>query len=282
MVNQKFLDNVQQAVQAALLEDIPNTDITAELISATATATARIVCNQPAVFCGAAWANAAFLSLDNNCHIKWQVKDGAKVKKGSHICTVSGNARALLSAERTALNFLQTLSATASTTLQYVEKISSYPAKILDSRKTIPGLRMAQKYAVTIGGGHNHRQDLSAAFLIKENHILAAGGIAKALAAAKKIAPHKLLEIEVENLDELKQATSASTRADRIMLDNFKLEDIRRAVNDKPYPIDYEASGDITLDNIASVAATKIDYISLGALTKHIQAIDFSMRFINS
>ncbi len=258
-----------------LAEDIGNGDITAQIIAADTYATARIMTREAMVCCGQAWVNAVFKELNTELTIEWQVQEGEWIEADTLLCTLSGLARPLLTGERTALNLLQTLSATATQAKQYAQAVAGTSCKVLDTRKTLPGLRDAQKYAVRCGGCHNHRTGLYDAFLIKENHIMAAGSILKAVKIAREISD-KLLEIEVETMSELEQAIIA--KPDRIMLDNFSLQNLKLAVAKVSGTIELEASGNITLDNIRCIAQTGVDYISIGALTKNIQAVDLSMR----
>ncbi|MEO3864296.1 carboxylating nicotinate-nucleotide diphosphorylase [Rheinheimera fenheensis] len=272
---------LQRAVAAALAEDLgflslEQGDITASLIPATQQASATIITREDCVVCGTAFADEVFRQLGDKVKINWQVKDGDKVSANTVLCKLNGHARLLLTGERTALNFLQLLSATATTTAHYVAFLAGSNTRLLDTRKTIPGLRFAQKYAVTVGGGKNHRIGLYDAFLIKENHIAAAGSIANAVATARQNFPGKPVEVETENLDELKQALDAG--ADIIMLDNFSLADIKQAVTMNAGKAKLEVSGNITSERLTELAATGVDYISSGALTKHVQAIDLSMR----
>jgi len=268
---------VETDVNRALAEDVGSGDLTALLIPATQTARARVITREPAVIAGGPWFDACFRALDLGCAIDWRVNEGATVAAGSVLVELSGNARALLTAERPALNFLQTLSAVATATRPYVEAVRGTHAAILDTRKTLPGLRMAEKYAVRVGGGQNQRVGLYDGILIKENHIAAAGGIAPVLDAAFKLAAGKVgVQIEVESLDELDQALAAG--ASLILLDNFSLDDMRRAVGLAHGRALLEASGNITLDTVRAVAETGVDRISVGSLTKHIRAVDLSMR----
>lgn len=268
---------VETDVNRALTEDVGSGDLTARLIPATQTARARVITREPAVIAGRPWFDACFHALDLGCVIDWRVNEGAPVAAGSVLVELSGNARALLTAERPALNFLQTLSAVATATRPYVEAVRGTRAAILDTRKTLPGLRVAEKYAVRVGGGQNQRAGLYDGILIKENHIAAAGGIAPVLEAAFKLAERKAsVQIEVENLDELEQALAAG--APLILLDNFSLDDMRRAVQATHGRALLEASGNITLDTVRAVAETGVDRISVGSLTKHIRAVDLSMR----
>jgi nicotinate-nucleotide pyrophosphorylase (carboxylating) len=271
------VEKVLTDVARALEEDVGSGDLTALLIPATKTARARVITREPAVIAGQPWFDACFQSLDLGCVIDWQVSDGDQVAAGTVLAEVSGNARALLTAERPALNFLQTLSAVATATHPYVEAVRGTHAAIMDTRKTLPGLRLAEKYAVRVGGGQNQRVGLYDGILIKENHIMAAGGIAPALEAAFKLADGKVsVQIEVENMDELGQALSAG--APLILLDNFSLADMRHAVQVTHGRALLEASGNITLETVRAVAETGVDRISIGSLTKHIRAVDLSMR----
>ena len=267
---------IAKVVTQALAEDIASGDITAELIGADVQARSRIVTREDGILCGTAFALEAFQQIDPSCHVEWAAQDGDAIAADSLVCTLSGPARALLTGERTALNFLQLLSGTASTAGQYAARVAHTGVKLLDTRKTVPGLRLAQKYAVTCGGCYNHRIGLFDAFLIKENHISAAGGIAEAVAAARDVAPDKPVEVEVENEAELEQALTAG--ADRIMLDNFTLEALRDAVSHTAGSADLEASGNVTDETLVAIAETGVDFISIGALTKHVRALDLSMR----
>lgn len=271
-------EDIQRSVAAALAEDIGDGDITAELIPADRQAKARIITREPMIFCGKAWVEAVFAAVDSSVEIGWEVGDGDRVEPNATLFTLSGNARSLLTGERCALNYVQTLSATATVTEQYASKIAHTKANILDTRKTIPGLRLAQKYAVTCGQGNNHRIGLYDAFLIKENHIFACGGIEQAISTAKKNHPGKPVEVEVESMAELEQALAAG--ADIIMLDNFDIEATCKAVALTDGKAKLESSGNITDETLVSVAETGIDFISIGALTKHVQAIDLSMRLV--
>ncbi|PAV47648.1 nicotinate-nucleotide diphosphorylase (carboxylating) [Pseudomonas sp. HAR-UPW-AIA-41] len=269
-------DEIQRNVQLALQEDVGAGDITAQLIPAERVATARVITREAAVLCGSAWVNEVFRQLDPRVVVTWNAQDGDKVSADQTLFTLSGPARALLTGERSALNFVQSLSAVATRCRHYADLVEGTPVKLLDTRKTIPGLRLAQKYAVTCGGCHNHRIGLYDAFLIKENHIAACGGIAQAVASARQIAPGKPVEVEVESLEELKQALDAG--ADIIMLDELSHEDMRTAVQLTAGRAKLEASGGINDSTLRSVAETGVDYISLGTLTKDIKAIDLSMR----
>ncbi len=268
---------VAEDVARALAEDLGSGDATAALVPE-GQAVARIVSKDPipAVLAGAAWAQGCFHALDPDATIAWLICDGERFGEGDTLCTLRGEARALLSAERSALNFLQTLSGTATATALHVAAIAGSGARILDTRKTLPGLRHAQKYAVRAGGGSNHRIGLFDAVLIKENHIAAAGGIAAAVASARRLAPELLVEVEVENLRELEEALSASV--DRIMLDEFGAEDRACAVAMVRGRAQLEVSGNVTLDTIADIARSGVDFISVGAITKHVRAVDLSLR----
>lgn len=270
-------DYITQSTHDALKEDIGTGDITAQLIPEAQQASARVITRQAAIICGTAWVNEVFKQLDENVRITWHVEDGQYVEDGQLLFTLEGAARSILTGERTALNFLQSLSATATTTHHYYQQVAHTDVRLLDTRKTIPGLRLAQKYAVKCGGGHNHRIGLFDAFLIKENHIIAAGGIEAAVRDARKIHQTALLEVEVESLEEMHQAINAGVT--RLLLDNFSLEMMREAVSSKPDDVELEASGNITLETLVPVAETGVDYISIGALTKDLRAIDLSMRF---
>ena len=267
---------IAKLVAQSLAEDIAGGDITSELVDADVRASGRIVTREDGILCGTAFALEAFQQIDTSCRVEWAAQDGEAITADSLICTLSGPARALLTAERTALNFLQLLSGTATTAGQYASRVAHTGVKLLDTRKTVPGLRLAQKYAVTCGGCYNHRIGLFDAFLIKENHISATGGIAEAVATARDVAPDKPVEIEVENEVELEQALTAG--ADRIMLDNFTLEALRDAVAHTAGRAELEASGNVTDETLVAIAATGVDFISIGALTKHVKALDLAMR----
>ena len=263
-------------VRCALREDIGSGDITAQLIPAERLAHATVITREPAVVCGTAWVDAVFRQLDPRVAVHWQVADGERADANQALFHLEGPARALLSGERSALNFLQTLSAVATRCRHFADLVAGTRVKLLDTRKTLPGLRLAQKYAVTQGGCHNHRIGLYDVFLIKENHIAACGGIAQAVTAAHRIAPGKLVEVEVENLDELREALEAG--ADIVMLDELSLDDMRTAVALTAGRAKLEASGDINESTLRSIAETGVDYISIGSLTKDVKAIDLSMR----
>jgi len=266
---------VADDVRRALAEDLGGGDATAALVPERVVE-AAIVAREAAVLCGAAWAEACFRALDPAVLVEWRHADGTRVPAGATLCRLRGQARALLSAERSALNFLQTLSGTATTTAAYVAAVAGTGAAILDTRKTVPGLRLAQKYAVRCGGGRNHRMGLYDAILVKENHIAAAGSIAAAVARARQLAPGLFLEVEVEGLDELAQALAAGV--DRVLLDDFAPELLREAVQLAAGRCPLEVSGGVDLARVRGIAETGVDCISIGALTKHVRAIDLSMR----
>lgn len=268
---------IEENVFNALKEDIGEGDITAELIPHGNISLATVISREPCVFCGLDWFEETYRQLDEAILIDWCVKDGDTLSPDQIICTISGSSQHILSGERAALNFAQTLSATATLSAQYADRVADTKAKVLDTRKTIPGLRMAQKYAVSCGGCENHRLGLYDAFLIKENHINACAGIKNAVDQARFHNPELKVEVEVENLDELQQAIDAG--ADRVLLDNFDIDTLKQAVKVCEGKIITEASGNITLESINQVAQTGVNYISTGALTKDIKAIDLSMRF---
>jgi nicotinate-nucleotide pyrophosphorylase (carboxylating) len=269
---------VERDVNAALAEDVGGGDVSAMLLPEPAAARAVVICRQEAVICGQAWFEACFRRFDANVTVSWHVAEGAKVGPGTRVCEIHGKTRALLTGERTALNFLQTLSAVATMTRRYVDAVQGTRAKILDTRKTLPGLRLALKYAVRTGGGANHRMGLYDAILIKENHIAAAGGIEPVMAAARKSATGAVwIQIEVENLSQLKKALDAG--ATMILLDNMSPDQMREAVKIAGERAELEASGGITLQNVRAIAETGVHRISIGALTKDVKAVDFSMRF---
>ena len=269
-------------VTQALAEDLRGGDLTASLVPTGARGRARVIARESGVIAGCAWFERCFTELDPDCEVFWHVEDGQTVDENAQLCEISGSARAMLSAERTALNFLQSLSAIATLTSKFVAAISGTKAKILDTRKTIPGLRMASKYAVHIGGGSNHRIGLFDGILIKENHIVAAGGIKPALKAAFALAQHQapadtMIEIEVENLDQLNEALDSGAKL--ILLDNMSNKQLREAVKLTGGRAELEASGGVNLTTVRAIAETGVDRISVGALTKDIQALDLSMRF---
>jgi len=274
-------DDLPEQVSRALREDIGSGDVTARLIDADAQARARVLCRDAAVICGTAWFNETFRQLDPAVQVHWQLRDSAAVAPGTVLCELEGQARALLTGERTALNFLQLLSGTATTTARYVAAVAGSGCRVLDTRKTLPGLRTAQKYAVRCGGGQNHRLGLYDGVLIKENHIAAAGSIDAAVRNARRLSPGLPVEVETEDLEEVAAALAA--RCDVIMLDDFPLAALREAVKlnrTAPHAAKLEASGGVSLEQIAAIAATGVDFISIGGLTKHVQAVDLSMRLI--
>ena len=268
--------DIAPLVALALEEDIGSGDITAGLVSADEKAIATVITREPGVLCGAQFVDAVFDAVDSSLEVAWLKVDGDKLKANDTLFTVSGAARSILTAERAALNFLQMLSGTASHSAKLAALVKGTSARLLDTRKTIPGFRLAQKYAVTCGGCHNHRIGLYDAFLIKENHIAACGGIREAIETARANAPGKPVEIEVESLDELSEALNA--RADRVMLDNFSLDDMRQAVALNNAQAELEASGNVTESTLRDIAETGVDFISIGALTKVIMPLDLSMR----
>jgi nicotinate-nucleotide pyrophosphorylase (carboxylating) len=274
-------NDITASVSRALAEDVGNGDITAALIPANTQKSAHVISREHAVLCGQTWFDEVFKQLDTSIRVEWLAKDGDRVQPSQTLCRLQGPARALLTGERTALNFLQTLSATATVTRQYADAVAGTNCRILDTRKTIPGLRLAQKYAVRCGGGTNHRIGLFDAVLVKENHIIAAGSIAAAVAHARRLAGTRMVEVEVENLDELRQALA--TDIDRVLLDNFARADLVEAVKINQAKtgkkVELEASGNMTLETLRSVAETGVDFISIGGLTKHLRAVDLSMRF---
>ncbi|HHQ4643435.1 carboxylating nicotinate-nucleotide diphosphorylase [Aeromonas veronii] len=288
-----FQQDVSRAVRAALLEDLgdalttldqpdASADITAQLIPADRISSARVITREAGVFCGQPWVDEVFLQLKTQLggevKVEWKVQDGEVLSPNQELFRLHGPARLLLTGERNALNFVQTLSGVATLTARYVAELEGTDCRLLDTRKTIPGLRTAQKYAVTCGGGKNHRIGLYDAYLIKENHILACGGIAEAISEARHLNPGKPVEVEVESLAELEQALAA--KADIVMLDNFDVTMMREAVAINQGRAKLEVSGNVTLDTLAEFAATGVDFISVGALTKHVRALDLSMRFI--
>ncbi|MHB1282119.1 MAG: carboxylating nicotinate-nucleotide diphosphorylase [Acidithiobacillus sp.] len=267
------------SVQQALAEDIGSGDLTAALIPAATQLRARILSREVGIICGQGYAEATFTALSSTIQMHWQIAEGASVAPDQVLCILEGPARALLSGERTALNFLQTLSGTATQVRAYVDALSGHKTRLLDTRKTIPGLRQAQKYAVRIGGGHNHRLGLYDGILIKENHIASCGSLTAALQAARQIAPALTrIEVEVENLLQLEEALTAGT--DMVLLDNFSLEDLRHAVQRVAGRLPLEASGNIGVHNIAAVAATGVDFISVGSLTRNLRSLDLSLRYL--
>ncbi|WP_429171857.1 carboxylating nicotinate-nucleotide diphosphorylase [Aeromonas rivipollensis] len=283
--------DISRAVRAALLEDLgqaltaldqpdASADITAQLIPADRISTARVITREAGVFCGQPWVDEVFAQLGGEVKVEWKVQDGERLSPNQELFRLHGPARALLTGERNALNFVQTLSGVATLTARYVAELAGTECRLLDTRKTLPGLRSAQKYAVTCGGGKNHRIGLYDAYLIKENHILACGGIREAIAEARRLNPGKPVEVEVESLAELEQALTA--QADIVMLDNFDVPMMKEAVRLNQGRARLEVSGNVTLETLADYAATGVDFISVGALTKHVRALDLSMRFIES
>jgi nicotinate-nucleotide pyrophosphorylase (carboxylating) len=275
------LPNLAEQVARALTEDVGTGDLTATLVPAGRPGRATVITREPAVVCGQAWFDEVFRQLDPSVRVAWNVAEGASVRAEQLLCRLEGSARSLLTGERTGLNFLQTLSGTATMARRYADILVGLHCRVLDTRKTIPGLRHAQKYAVRCGGGSNHRMGLYDGILVKENHIMAAGSIAAAVAAARAQGAGVPVEVEVETLAELRQALDAG--ADMALLDEFSLDDLRAAVainhSHAHGPIKLEASGSVTLDTLRAIAETGVDFISVGSLTKHLHAIDLSMRF---
>jgi nicotinate-nucleotide pyrophosphorylase (carboxylating) len=273
-------DDIAAVVARALDEDVGSGDVTADLVPAGCTASAQVSSREDAVLCGRAWFDEVFAQLDPTVSVEWLAVDGERIAAGAELCRLDGPARPILTGERTALNFLQALSGTASVARRYADAVEGTGCRVLDTRKTLPGLRSAQKYAVACGGASNHRQGLYDAILIKENHIFAAGGIAAALARARSAHPGLAIEIEVESLEELGQALDG--QPDVIMLDNFSLDALREAVARVRARPDcrtrLEASGNVELDTIRRIAETGVDFVSVGGLTKHLRAVDLSMR----
>jgi nicotinate-nucleotide pyrophosphorylase (carboxylating) len=269
---------IERNVNAALAEDVGIADWTALLTPEGRPARALVVCRSAAVLCGHAWFDVCFRKLDPNSHVTWRAREGESLAAGAAVCEIAGDTRALLTGERTALNFLQTLSAVSTLTRRYVDAVAGTRAAIVDTRKTLPGLRLAQKYAVRVGGGRNHRLGLYDGVLIKENHIAAAGGVTRALQEARRIAPEDVwIQIEVETRTQLEEALGAG--ATMILLDNMSTEEMREAVKITAGRAELEASGGITLDSVRAIAETGVDRISIGSLTKDIKAADLSMRF---
>lgn len=275
-----FRETIVANVHAALHEDIGTGDITASLIPAGQESAGHVITREACVVAGAPWVDEVFRQLDRRVQLAWNVREGDHVRAGSVLFHIAGPSRAILSGERAALNFLQTLSGTATAARRHADRVAHTSVQLLDTRKTLPGLRIAQKYAVSVGGCHNHRLALWDAFLIKENHIAASGSIAAAISAARRTAPDRTVEVEVENLDELQQALAAG--ADIVMLDDFSLADIRTAVAANGGRARLEVSGGVNESTLAALAETGVDYISIGALTKHVRAIDLSMRLETS
>lgn len=278
-LDNELLSHVRANVRTALDEDMRGGDLTAQLIPPQQSGHAIVITRQDAVLCGMQWFDGCFKALDPDCDVTWMAQNGDAIKAAQKLCEVRGNARAMLGAERAALNFLQTLSATATLTRSYVEAVAGTRAKIMDTRKTLPGLRVAQKYAVKTGGGHNQRIGLFDGILIKENHIMAAGGLRLALDEAFRIAPAgATVQIEVENMEQLREALDAGAKL--ILLDNFDLDGMRAAVAFTAGRAELESSGGINLDTVRAIAETGVDRISIGDLTKNVQAVDLSMRLI--
>jgi nicotinate-nucleotide pyrophosphorylase (carboxylating) len=272
--------DIASVVRNALEEDVGDGDTTASLIPAETNTAASVICREPAILCGTAWFEQTFYQLSDECIVTWNKHDGDSIEANDAICRLEGPARALVTGERSALNFLQTLSGTATATRDYVKRLNGTNVTLLDTRKTIPGLRGAQKYAVLCGGGQNHRIGLFDGILIKENHIAAAGSIPAAIAAMRSNYPELTIEIEVETIAQMEPAIGAG--ANMLLLDNFSNEDLRKAVVLAAERVKLEASGGFEFDGIRAVAETGVDFISVGALTKHLKAIDFSMRFISA
>lgn len=272
-------DNISKQVKLALQEDIGTGDVTADLIPTNGISVAQVICRDNAILSGVAWFDEVFSQINNDVDVIWNFQDGDSIDAGKVLCTLSGKSRAILSGERAALNFVQTLSATATLTNEFVEEIKGTNAKILDTRKTLPNLRDAQKYAVLCGGGKNHRIGLYDMILIKENHIMAAGSITKAVTQAKQLHPAIKVEVEAEDLEEFREASNAG--ADIVMLDNFDLDDMREAVIENNGKVTLEASGGVNLDTVRAIAETGVDFISVGQITKDVTAVDLSMRFDN-
>ena len=277
MSTNPLLKDLAETVRNALAEDIGTGDITAELIAADRQATARVICREHATICGEPWVNEVFRQVDADVSLAWEKHDGDNINPGDVVFSARGRARSLLTAERTALNFLQTLSSVATAAREIADQVRHTQVNILDTRKTIPGLRLAQKYAVQTGGCYNHRIGLYDAYLIKENHINACGGISDAIATARKLHPDSKVEVEVETITQLEEALAAN--ADIVLLDNFTLEMLRDAVKINAGKAKLEASGGYDIKSAVVVAETGVDYISVGSLTKHIQATDFTMLF---
>ncbi|MBE0494096.1 MAG: carboxylating nicotinate-nucleotide diphosphorylase [Thiomicrospira sp.] len=272
-----FFKDLTACVRFALKEDLGHADLTADLIDPQTQAHARIICREEAIVCGRPWFDEVFKQLDPALQINWHCEEGDAVKADQLLCEILGNARKILTGERTALNFLQTLSATATVTARYVAELNGQKTRLLDTRKTLPGLRLAQKYAVNCGGGQNHRFGLYDAILIKENHIMACGNLTQAVTRAKQQHPGVSVEVETENLAEVELAVAA--QADIIMLDNFSIDMIKQAIQLVAGRAKLEASGNVEIAQLKTLASTGVDFISTGAITKHIQAVDLSMRF---
>ena len=267
--------DLDSIIDLALIEDIGDGDITSLLITEDRSVKAHIICKENAILCGIPWVDAGYKKIDNSTRIDWHFEEGTNVEVGDSVASITGQARTILTGERTALNFLQTLSGTATIVREYLIALKGTNTELLDTRKTLPGLREAQKYAVRVAGGTNHRRGLYDAYLIKENHIKSCGSISKALKEARRLRPDKFLEIEVRNIDEFKEALSL--KPNMIMLDNFQLSDMEKAVAINSGSVKLEVSGGIDLDSLANIARTGVDYISVGALTKHCRAVDYSL-----
>lgn len=279
MLSEQLRVEIQRNVAASLAEDIGTGDLTARLIPADTDARGRVITREDAVVCGTAWFDATFAALSASAAVVWHVKDGDRVKPNEVLCEIVAGARDLLTAERTALNFLQLLSGTATVTRRFVDAVAGTRAKIVDTRKTLPGLRLAQKYAVRVGGGTNHRVGLYDGILIKENHIMAAGGIRQVVEQARAIAPRGVfIEVEVENLQQLDEALEAGVRM--VLLDNMTLEQMREAVARAAGRAELEASGGVNLERVRAIAETGVDRISIGSLTKDVTALDLSLRHV--
>ncbi|ANQ85242.1 carboxylating nicotinate-nucleotide diphosphorylase [Azoarcus olearius] len=278
-ISEQLRVEIQRNVSASLAEDIGTGDLTARLIAAETEARGRVITREDAVVCGTAWFDATFAALSPTTSVLWHVRDGERVEAGQLLCEVDASARVLLTAERTALNFLQLLSGTATVTRRFVDAVAGTRAKIVDTRKTLPGLRLAQKYAVSVGGGTNHRVGLYDGILVKENHIIAAGGIRQVVEQARAIAPSNVfIEVEVENLDELREALDAGVTM--VLLDNMSLEEMREAVRITAGRAELEASGGVNLERVRAIAETGVDRISIGSLTKDVRALDLSLRHV--
>ena len=275
MTDKSLPNDIGLIVGLALNEDIGDGDITSALLSEDLKVKASITCRENAILCGVPWVEKVYEKIDDSVKIEWRFEEGANLQVGDKVAMISGSAKAILSGERTALNFLQTLSGTATITTQYLAALKGTSTKLLDTRKTLPGLRTAQKYAVKIAGGSNHRAGLYDAYLIKENHIKSCGNISNAIVEARRLNPSKSLEIEVQNLKEFREALSL--KPDIIMLDNFKIANIKKAVAINSNSVKLEVSGGVDLESLAIIAKIGIDYISVGALTKHCRSIDFSL-----
>ena len=279
IIGEQLRVEIQRNVAAALAEDIGTGDLTAHLIPDSVQARGRVITREPAILCGSAWFDAAFAALQPNALVTWHAADGDRLEAGQPICDIIATARSLLTAERTGLNFLQLLSATATLTRNYVDAVAGTRASIVDTRKTLPGLRLAQKYAVLVGGGVNHRIGLYDGILIKENHIISAGGVREVLGTARRIASgNAFIEIEVESLAQLREALDAGARM--VLLDNMNLDQMREAVQINGGRAELEASGGVSLDMVREIAETGVDRISIGGLTKNVRAIDLSLRHI--